>query len=186
MGEKLEYSESPSTSIHVDGSTAGSKFEDLDGDDRSDAMIASLDIGIRQIIGALLTGSIKMDVNFYTMTANSTYPAEANLSQDAQIDFSLSSGAAGGPVIQLADFNGDGLEDLLTKSSAKYLRLYLGNKSSRIFEKHGEKIPANLPIDGAMVTDDDINNDGKADIVLRYGRQDDDGMQSRISVLIAN
>ena len=79
VGEQLEYPEAPSTAIKFKGTAVGSKFADLDGDGRSDAMVASLVIGIRQIIGALITGSIKMDVSFYSMTANNTYPEKANL-----------------------------------------------------------------------------------------------------------
>ncbi|WP_420028921.1 hypothetical protein [Shewanella benthica] len=71
--------------------------------------MAGFDIGLSQIIGALISASIDQDVYLFKMDENSQFSDDANISKEVE----LTSGQSGTPVVKLADINGK--DDLLIK-----------------------------------------------------------------------
>jgi hypothetical protein len=181
----LKFEPKPSSVLAVSGTTVGIKTIDLNGDQLEDVMLTSLDIGVSQIIGALLSGSIDQDVKIFKMDKNGQYQEEPEVEREVDLTFSLSSGKSGQPVVKLADFNGDGLQDLLFSDGEKTLRVYIGETKERMFNSRSKRHKVKVPKDGEYVTTRDINRDGKDDVLIRYGRQDDEALANQIVIMFA-
>ena len=54
------------------------------------------------------------------------------------------------------------------------------------FGRNAEKHDLKLPIDGGMLQSDDLNGDGKEDILIKYGKQDDKTLANQFRVFIAS
>lgn len=183
---KIDFSAEPDSTLQVDGTTIGVDMIDIDGDKRSEVVLASLDIGVTQIIGALLSGSIDQDIYVYQLDEEDKYSEDPSYSRDVELNFSLSSGKSGEPVVKVADFNGDGLHDMMTSSGEKTLRIYRGTqKKNRVFRRKSDRHRVLLPKDGSYVETKDLNKDGKQDVIIRYGRQDDESLSNKLVVLFA-
>lgn len=78
-----------------------------------------------------------------------------------------------GPVLSTADFNGDGLEDVLVGSSAGYSPILFIQKASAQFESRplytDERL---LPFEEARVIAFDLENDGDLDLFMASGGAD--------------
>lgn len=184
-GSKVEFSQKPDSVLEVDGTTVAVKTIDLDGDKKSEVLLTSLDIGVSQIIGALLSGSIDQDVYVFKMNGEDKYEEDPKVSKDVELSFSLSSGKRGQPVVKAADFNGDGLKDLLFSNGEKSMKIYMGTTKKRMFKRKSAKFKVKVPKDGQFVETDDLNNDGKEDLLVRYGRQDDEALNNKILILMS-
>ena len=182
---QLTFPKKPNSVIRADGTLTGLEFIDIDGDNKDEVLVAGFDIGLSQIIGALISGNIDQDVYLFKMDENSQFSDDANISKEVELSFSLTSGQSGSPVVKLADINGDGLQDLLLSDGDDTLQIFLGSKSDRLFVKRSEKIRVQLPQDGGMVTSEDLNGDGKEDLMIKYGQQDDESLQSQFKVILA-
>ncbi|MCL1048662.1 VCBS repeat-containing protein [Shewanella abyssi] len=183
---KLVFPKVPSSVIKAEGTLTGLQFIDIDSDDKVEVMVAGFDIGVAQIIGALLSGSIDQDVHLFKMDAQGRFAQESNVSKEVELNFSLSSGQSGSPVVKLADLNGDGLKDLMLSDDEDTLRIYFGQSGSRLFSRQAEKHDLKLPVDGNMLQSDDLNGDGKEDIFIKYGKQDDKVLANQFRVLFAS
>ncbi|MCJ8302842.1 VCBS repeat-containing protein [Shewanella sp.] len=182
---QLTFPKKPNSVIRADGTLTGLEFIDIDGDNKDEVLVAGFDIGLSQIIGALISGSIDQDVYLFKMDENSQFSDDANISKEVELSFSLTSGQSGTPVVKLADINGDGLQDLLLSDGDDTLQIFLGSDSDRLFVNRSEKIRVQLPQDGGMVSSEDLNGDGKDDLLIKYGQQDDESLQSQFKVILA-
>ncbi|AQS40286.1 Repeat domain in Vibrio, Colwellia, Bradyrhizobium and Shewanella [Shewanella psychrophila] len=183
---QLTFPKKPNSVIRADGTLTGLEFIDIDGDNKDEVLVAGFDIGLSQIIGALISGNIDQDVYLFKMDENSRFSDDANISKEVELSFSLTSGQSGSPVVKLADINGDGLQDLLLSDGDDTLQIFLGSDSGRLFVKRSEKIRVQLPQDGGMVSSQDLNGDGKEDLIIKYGQQDDESLQNKFKVILAN
>ncbi len=182
---KLTYAKKPDSVISSDGTIAGVRIVDINGDNKSEIIVSSLDIGVSQIIGALLSGSIDQDIYVFKMDEEDNFSKDPNVDKEVELNFSLSSGKSGEPVVKLADFDGDGLKDLMFSNGEKSLKVYQGTKKKRLFTKRSTKHKVLLPKDGDFLDTADLNNDGKQDVIIRYGRQDDIELNNRLIFLFA-
>lgn len=182
----VEFSPTPTSIIESKGAVAEFKLLDLNGDKKSEIIISSLDIGLSKIIGALLSGSIEQDIYFYKTDKNDNYGNKPAAEKDVDVNFSLSSGKSDDPVVKIADFNGDGFKDLMLSDGEKSLRIFEGVNNKKLFAKRSLKHSILLPKNGALLETGDLNNDGKDDVVIRYGRQDNKETQNQIVILFAN
>lgn len=171
--------------ITADGTIGTLEIVDIDGDKRSEVLVSSFDIGVSQIIGALLSGSIDQDIYIFQLNEEGLYPEDPIVDKEVEMTFSLSSGKSGEPVVKLADLNGDGLKDLVVSSGESRLKIYPGTRKKRIFEKRSQRIKVDVPKQGSYVAVADINTDGKEDLIVRYGRQDDKELTNKLVLLIA-
>ena len=181
----ISYPKEPSSILVAEGTSIGVKILDLDDDKRMEIVLISLDIGVSQIIGALLSGSIDQDVYIYKMNEDDKYNDKPEVSKEVELSFSLSSGKSGQPVVQLADFDGDGFKDLMFSDGSKALKVYQGTSNQKLFERRSDKHKVALPKDGEYVETQDLNDDGKQDVIIRYGRQDDAALSNKLVFLFA-
>jgi hypothetical protein len=182
---KLVFPIEPNSVIHAEGTLTGFEFIDIDNDEKLEVMVSGFDIGLSQIIGALISGSIDQDVYLFRMDENRRFKEKPNMSKDVELSFSLTSGESGQPVIKLADFNGDKRQDLLLSDGDDNLEVFLGESSKTLISKRGEKLKVSLPKEGDMLSIGDLNEDGKDDILIKYGRQDDDTLLNQFRVIMS-
>ncbi|WNC71095.1 VCBS repeat-containing protein [Thalassotalea psychrophila] len=178
---KLTYLSKADTSIKSEGTLAQLDFVDLNNDDRHEVMASSFDISVSQIIGALLTGSVDQDVLIFALDSKQRY--QQRISEQVQMKFSLSSGKSGAPVIKLADLDGDGAKELILSEDENQLKIFPGLKKGNILNKHSQILDIRLPNNGALITSDDLNLDGKAELIVRYASEDGADKQNRLLIL---
>lgn len=188
LGQKtvdgLSFSNTPHTVIQSEGTLAGFKVLDLNDDGRSEVMVSGFDIGVSQIVGALLSGSIDQDIHLFQLDANNKFAEKPNFSEQVELSFSLTSGQSGAPVVEAADINGDGIKDLVL-SDDESLKVFNGMTGTRMFNSRGVSQELQLPNSGNMLTIDDLNGDNKDDIMMKFGRQDNAELRSTFTILIA-
>lgn len=183
---KLVFPKVANSVVKAEGTLTGLQFIDIDSDDKVEVMVAGFDIGVSQIIGALLSGSIDQDVHLFKMDDQGRFAEESNVSKEVELNFSLSSGQSGSPVVKLADLNGDGLKDLILSDDEDTLKIYFGAAGDSLFGHNAEKHDLKLPVDGGMLQSDDLNGDGKEDILIKYGKQDDKALANQFRVFFAS
>jgi hypothetical protein len=183
--EKLVFPTTANSVIRAEGTLTGLEFVDIDNDEKFEVLLAGFDIGLTQIIGALVAGSIDQDVYVFKMNKEGNYESKPNISKEVELNFSLSSGQSGSAVVKLADINGDGLKELILSSDDDELRIYLGQSGKKSFAKKSIKYNTQLPSDGDLVTVNDLNNDGKDDFLMKFSSLDGEDSKKKFKVLLA-
>ncbi|KGJ97678.1 FG-GAP repeat domain-containing protein [Colwellia psychrerythraea] len=187
----LSYAQQPDSVIHAEGTLTGLEFVDIDNDDKLEVLLAGFDIGLSQIIGALVTGGIDQDVYVFKMSEQDKFPAKPAIKKGVELTFSLTSGQSGSAVVKLADLNGDGLKELILSDDDDELKIYLGKKSTknskrqRSFHKRSVSYDTPLPKDGNLVMVEDLNGDGKDDLLMKFSRLDGENKGKEFKVLFS-
>jgi hypothetical protein len=188
---QLTYSLQANSVIRAEGTLTGLEFIDIDNDSKLEVLVAGFEIGVSQIIGALVSGAIDQDVYVFKMTEQEQYPEDPTIKKGVELTFSLSSGQSGSPVVKLADLNGDGLKELILSNDDDELRIYLGQKIAkttkrqRAFAKRSIGYDTQLPRDGNIVMVDDLNDDGKDDLLFKFSKLDGEGKGNTFKVLFS-
>ena len=185
---KLSYAQQADSVIHAEGTLTGLEFVDIDNDDKLEVLLAGFDIGLAQIIGALITGGIDQDVYVFKMNAADKFPTKPVIKKDVELTFSLTSGQSGSAVVKLADLNGDGLKDLVLSDDDDELDIYLGRKTTKknkSFKKRSVSYSTQLPKDGSLVMVEDLNGDGKDDLLMKFSSLDGEGKGKEFKVLFS-
>ncbi|MBU2871723.1 VCBS repeat-containing protein [Colwellia sp. E2M01] len=171
----LVYAPKADSVIHEDGTLTGFEFIDINNDGKLEVLLAGFDIGLSQIISALVTGAIDQDVYLFKMDDTDKFPSKAIIKKEVELTFSLSSGKSGNGVVRLADLNGDGLKDLVLSDDDEELKIYLAKlpgKDKKLFARHSVSYDIQLPKNGKLVIVDDINSDGQDDLLVNFSRLD--------------
>ncbi len=191
---KLSYATQADSVIHAEGTLTGLEFIDIDNDDKLEVLLAGFDIGLSQIIGALVSGGIDQDVYVFKMTEQDKFPEKPVIKKDVELTFSLTSGQSGSAVVKLADLNGDGLKELVLSDDGDQLKIYLGkkvtqrktsSKKNRSFNKRSINYSTQLPKDGNLVMVEDLNGDGKDDLLMKFSRLDGEAKAKEFKVLFS-
>ena len=182
----LEFSKEPGAEIFAEGIPFGIEIHDFNGDGQKDVMVTKIKPGIFKsigmLIGAVLTKSVSLDMDFYRME-DGAYPEK----QDRRLKLRTASMGDSGeqaalfPPVLVGDFNGDGRSDLLMGWGRDELRIYVGVEGSRLFEQRPEKIAVDVPGED-YVWLSDLNKDGKDDVVMHHRSADE---PNRVTLLIA-
>jgi hypothetical protein len=183
---QLAFSDTPDSTIKAEGTLTNLEFIDIDNDKKLEVILAGFDIGLSQIIGALLSGSIDQNVYVFKMDENDNFTKDLKVSKEVELSFSISSGKSGSPVVKLADINGDKRQDLVLSDGEDALKVYYGKNSKKLFSKKSHKYDVILPKQGSMLISDDLNGDGKDDLLIKYGRQDDDKLKNMFKILLSS
>jgi hypothetical protein len=181
----LKFSEEFDTSITAEGTLAGLELVDINNDKRQEILVSSFDVGVTQIIGALLSGSIDQDVYLFSLDEDDNYSKTPLFSEEVDLNFSISSGSAGQPVVLSADLDGDGNKDLVLSTGTKKFSIFEGLKSDRLLRSRSKHHKLKLPDDGSMVITTDLNNDSREEVIVRYGKQDDEALRNKVIILSA-
>ena len=180
------FPETPDTSIESSGVQSPFEAADFNNDGRKDLGLASINIGIGKIIAALLTGSVRFDVDFYLMGEHG-YPEEPNVSKPIKIRFSLRTGTVTyGRWMVPGDVTGDGLTDLLVPVGGTEVEVYAGTGDANLFADQPTRIIVDFPDTAAPggVEISDLNADGRDDMVIRFPAIEE-GESNRVGVALS-
>ncbi|PKI16333.1 FG-GAP repeat domain-containing protein [Colwellia sp. 12G3] len=184
----LSFAAQADSVIHAEGTLTGLEFVDIDSDDKLEILLAGFDIGLSQIIGALVTGGIDQDVYVFKMSEQDKFPSKPAIKKGVELTFSLSSGQSGSAIVKLADLNGDGLKELVLSDDDDELKIYLGQKpgnKNKSFSKRSVSYSTELPKDGKLVMVEDLNGDGKDDLLMKFSRLDGENKAKEFKVLFS-
>jgi hypothetical protein len=184
---KLSYSDQASTNITSEDTLSNLTFLDRDMDGKKEVSVLSFDIGISQIVGALLSGSIDQDVLIFSMDENNLFGENPLVSQEVEITFSLSSGTRGQPLVKMIDINGDAVKDIVYSDGEDMIRALLATPNQKKpYANRSLRQKISIPKNPFNAASEDLNADGKSDLVLHYGPADSDELLKRVLVLLAN
>ena len=178
---EISFGEGPSARIESKGFQFEAEGEDMDGDGQVDMMISTVEIGIGKILSALITGSVRIDLNFYRMR-DGQYPARPDLRKDVTATLDLGRGDFFFPTVLLTDVDGDGVSDLLLQEGEEKMKIFTGLGDERLFSRRSIDITAPMASDPDLVDVIDLNGDGRSDIVMRL---DKTGEPRRVVVLLS-
>ena len=182
----IDFSEVPNTVIQAEGTLTGLNIIDINNDNKFEVMLSSFELSLSNIIGALISGGIDQNVLLFSLNTEDKFEDKPITRKEVELSFSLSKGRSGQPIVQLADINGDGLEDLMLSHDDDTLKIYLGQKGKRKFAKKSLKQDLLLAKNGQHLQNHDINLDGKQDFIMSYSRLDEKKLLNTFTVLIAN
>ena len=159
---------------------------DIDGDDLQELVVRKVRLSFPRVIRALLSGNVSLQLNFFRMTPDGGYAEEPNYEARTNVHFSVSSGQIDVPAIEVADFDGDGLKDLVMQTRSDRLTLSHGVANENLFADDSTRIEVDLPRNGGLVVSEDVDNDGRADLIMRYTAADGEEAAHIVRLLIAS
>ncbi len=184
----LSFDKEPNTNISAEGTLSDLKLIDMNNNKKLEVLVSSFDIGVSQIIGALMSGSIGQDVFVFSLDAENKFGDEPIFEEEVSLSFSLSSGQSGQPVIITMNTNGDKQKDILLSVGEKRLNIFHGlekNEEGELFNSRSKRQKTKVPAEGSMIIANDLNKDGRDEIIMRYGKQDDEKLKNKIVILSA-
>lgn len=184
-GSGTQFPTTPNTTIQAEGTLTDFQILDVDDDQRAEVMLSGFNIGLTQIIGALLSGSVDQQVYVFALDDAQQFGSKPRTKEEVQLKFSLSSGRSGSAVSLVADIDGDGRQDLVLSKGSKALHIYPGRAGTSLFAQRPIRLKAPLPEDGGQVRAADLNLDGRTDLVLHYGKLDDLALGQTLRVLLS-
>lgn len=158
---------------------------DINGDGKQDLVVRKAKLSFGRVIRALIAGSVGVEIHFHKMTEDDRYEDDANFVAKTKVKFSRSSGQVDIPALEVADFDGDGLQDLVVQTDSSQLSYYRGEPTNTLFAKKPSAFEVVLPRNGELVDTEDINGDGRADMLLRYDESDADGLEKTVRLLLS-
>ena len=156
------FDEEPTSTIAT-GSFGDIEMVDIDGDGREDVVALTGEFSVGKIAMAIMTGSISLDAAIYLL-------GEEGFDDEAAANRKMKVGEdSPGPTF--ADINGDGRQDIVHLVEDG-LEVALGEPSKHLFPKRAQEVEFDQPFGDAtpIRTDaEDLNQDGKDDLLLHYG-----------------
>jgi hypothetical protein len=184
-GESLVYRETEDALLASEGLQYGMVTTDIDGDGMQDLVVRKVRLSFSRVIKALLSGNVSLRLNFFRMTPDGRYAAEPNYVAKTNVHFSMASGQIDIAAIAVADFDGDGLKDLMMQTRPDQLSLSYGVADDNLFTDESSRIDVDLPRNGDLVASEDIDDDGRSDLVMRYTSADGEQAAHIVRLLIA-
>jgi len=180
----VTYQPEPDALLASEGILFDPISTDIDGDGRMDLLTRKARLSFGRIIRALISGGMNLELQFYKMTQSATYPDEANYSTNTRVRFSRSSGQVDIPAFEVADFDGDGIQDMLLQSDVDELGFYRGLPGDEVFAKLTAVVRVKLPRNGELADAIDVNGDDRIDLVMRYSVADSDELAESVRMII--
>ena len=174
---RTTFEEQPDTAISVDGVGTPFEVDDFDADGQIEFAVAPFELGLGKILAALITGTVRFDVQFYDLR-NDAYPEEPTVTRSAKLKFSLRDGSAtSGTTPVLGRVTGDGIADLLIVDFDDEVRVdvYPGTGAASMFAEQPITVRLGIASANIVATERaDLNDDGKDDFVLLAAADGDD------------
>ncbi|MDH3430779.1 MAG: VCBS repeat-containing protein [Gammaproteobacteria bacterium] len=184
-GNRVAYREKEDALLASEGLQYGLISTDIDGDGKKDILVRKVQLTFGRVIRALLSGNVALQLHFFRMSDNDDYAEPANYIAKTTVRFSVSSGQVDIPAIKVADFGGDGLQDLMMQSGPDRLSIYPGVPGDSLFAREMFEMDIKLPRNGDLVAAEDINNDSRADLIIRYSAADGSELAHTVRLLLA-
>jgi len=184
-GKTVIYAAQPDGSITSDGVQFDPLIVDVDADERLDVATPSTRLGLARVVGALFSGRISVDLNVYRMAPGGSFSESPDYQTRFKVEFDLKTGLSRYPAVAIADFDGDGNAELMVQESQDELTLYPGLTGPALFGKKGQSLSLPLPRNGQMVEASDLDGDGLADLLVRYGPADGPDRQRELRILLS-
>ena len=182
---RLVFDETHDALLASEGLQFGLVKTDVDGDGKLDLVVKEVRLSFGRVIRALLSGNVSLQLQFFKMTDADDYPPQPNYVAKTSVRFSLTSGQVDIPAIQVADFDADGLQDLAIQTNRDRLSVFHGVATERLFRKDAAELDVVLPRNGELVAAQDIDDDGRSDLVIRYNVSDGAETARIVRLLIA-
>ena len=131
-----------------------------------DLVSTSFRVGFGEIISALFSRTIKLNIELYRLGMDPLYPPEPDFRTRVKWRFSLSTGFVNNPAVRFADFDGDGTDDLLLQKDTGSFRIRAGE--DRDFSSNKLEWSTELPRDGALIRAVDVNRDARQDVLVGF------------------
>ena len=184
-GDLLVFSKTEDSLLASEGLQFGLVSTDIDDDGNMDLIARNVRFTFGRFIRALLSGKVRLQLQFFRMTSDGNYPQRPSYVTKTSVRFSISSGQVDIPAIQVADFDGDGLKDLMMQTKAGHLRFNYGVPSAGLFADDSVEMDVVLPRNGDLVAAEDVDGDDRADLVIRYNAADGNESAHTVRLLIA-
>ncbi len=181
-GGLISYKAAPDHTLLMKG-VGGLGLRDINNDGRKDLVVASTKLSLTKVVGFLINKTMKMRTTVQLDNGAGGYVKNENYNRSHSIGIDLSKGLTRNPPLVYADFDGDDAIDLLLGKNGEELQLLRGDKNAP-FENLLTTIKADLPSEGQLVSSLEINDDGRADIVLRYSRFGYDGEEAKKKLIV--
>jgi hypothetical protein len=159
---------------------------DIDGDGLQDLVVRKVRLSFSRVIRALVSGNVSLRLSFFRMTPDGGYSEEPNYVTRTKVHFSMASGQIDIPAVAVADFDGDGLKDLMIQTRSDRLSLSRGVADENLFSHESTDIEVVLPRNGDLVASEDVDGDGRSDLVMRYTAADGEQAAHIVRLLIAS
>ena len=179
---KLVFGEASDAKIELNG-VGGAGFRDVNNDGLSDVVTTSANISIGKIISFLINRRISMRTSFHMNEGDEGFDEDRDYRRTRSINIDLSKGQTLSPPFDYADFDGDGALDLMEADSRGRLKLLAGGANEN-FTRELAELRDTFPNEGWLVATEDINNDNKADLIVRYNQfgLDGDELKNRLVI----
>ena len=171
-GASLVYNEAEDALLASEGLQYGMVTTDIDGDGLQDLVVRKVRLSFARVIRALISGNVSLRLSFFRMTPDGGYSEEPNYVTRTNVHFSMASGQIDIPAVAVADFDGDGLKDLMMQKRTDQLSLSRGVAGESLFSDDSVTIEVDLPRNGDLVATEDLDGDGRSDLVMRYTAAD--------------
>ncbi|MEJ2140456.1 MAG: FG-GAP-like repeat-containing protein [Gammaproteobacteria bacterium] len=185
QGESLVYNEAEDALLASDGLQYGLVTTDIDGDGLQDLVVRKVRLSFSRVIRALISGNVSLRLSFFRMTPDGGYGEEPNYVTRTKVHFSMTSGQIDIPAVAVADFDGDGLKDLMIQTRPGQLSVSHGIANENLFTDESTNIEVDLPRNGDLVASEDVDNDGRSDLIMRYTAADGEQAAHLVRILIA-
>ena len=183
---KLTYSQQANTTVKSKETLSGLSFTNTNGDTKQELVVSSFDIGVGQIIGALLSGSGDQNLMIFSMDEDEMYSDKPMVNQKVKLTFSLPSGTTGEPLTRVADINGDNVKDIVFSEGDDTIRVLLATPhAKKPYARRSLSQKTVMPKNASEAESHDLNKDGKTDFVLHHSSTDGTELKQQILVLMA-
>ena len=166
------FTQDVGAALQVDGIPFGMAQSDFNGDEKIDMMFTTIKPrifkAIGMIIGAVLTGSVSLDLECYRMEGD-IYPNTPNVTGKIKsYPADKTNGRTTFSSVLIADVNGDRRSDLLVQQGPKELRIFMGVSGPELFARKPRKVAVTMPNDEKHTWLADFNKDDKQDLLMYH------------------
>jgi FG-GAP-like repeat len=164
-GTGVSIGDSPAAKRETKGGFSDINLIDLDGDGSNEIVEMSLEFGVLQAVGVLLTGKMDVVVRVMRLDPEEQEGLATEFEDELSFRVDLGSSSIEGLVPTLGDWNGDGIQDLYASKGSDAISFWLGSAPGDGPRFGRPKGRQPLPLASGEARIADLDGDGLDDIV---------------------